>query len=119
MSTASEKLPELKAKGLPRCKGADMLVAGPDGDEKVAAELMATADKYFAQFVPNTTGECLCCGCRLGGLFGSFGWGLAHGEGRCGQCGYPARALHKIEGLGTLSNFILQYHPDDLEANVA
>lgn len=48
---------------------------------------------------------------------GGFTWGIAHGEGFCANCRWPARAHHFIkdangEGVVTLRNFVLQYHPD-------
>lgn len=33
-----------------------------------------------------TDSKCPKCGSELGGLFGSFEWGLIHGSGRCGEC---------------------------------
>lgn len=48
---------------------------------------------------------------------GGFTWGLAHGEGFCRNCRWPARAYHFIKDadgkeLITIRNVILQYHPD-------
>jgi hypothetical protein len=61
----------------------------------------------------------LCCGkslrCHFGmGLFGGFEWGLAHGEGHCTYCHYPMRGHHLVEGLGTIRNLFLAYHPSGL-----
>lgn len=64
---------------------------------------------------------CIRCGTPLGGMCGSFTWGICNGEGFCGHCKYPVRAIHRIfekdgdqEPLATLSNVILQYHPSVL-----
>jgi hypothetical protein len=48
---------------------------------------------------------------------GGFTWGLAHGEGFCRNCRWPARAYHFIKDvdgndLMTLRGVVLQYHPD-------
>jgi len=78
---------------------------------------MEEADKYLAQFVEPVAMEskkCLCCGSPLTGIFGRFQWGITNGEGACSSCGYPARAIHRMKEIGTFSNFILQYHPDEL-----
>ena len=79
-------------------------------------------DSYLENFVADADGKSKCpsCGWDLGGLLGSFSWGAAHGEGAC-SCGYPARAHHEFpdpdggEPLGTLSGYILAYHPSVLE----
>ena len=61
--------------------------------------------------------KCRNCDRPLGGLFGSFTWAFAHGEGFCSACGYPGRAAHYLEheGWKLTMNRILQYHPDFLE----
>lgn len=96
-------------------------------DPQMQAVLDAAASKmksYLSGFLP--PGDCVCCGSTLGGndknlmaaAFGSFEWGLVYGEGRCMRCGYPARAIHRIDlGEGGEFSFpwILQYHPDQLE----
>jgi hypothetical protein len=101
------------------------------------AEQTAALDKYFECFAQppfevaadgkNEIGDCPClkCGKPLLGLTsfilgGGFTWGLAHGEGFCAECRWPARAYHFIkdaEGkdLITIRNVILQYHPDFVE----
>jgi hypothetical protein len=106
-------LAKLKAKGLPRLKPLD-LFAVEKKTESYEVEL-AAAETYCAQFLPYSR-ECCLCGRRLGSWAGTFTWGIARGEGYCGECGYPARAIHKVEHIGTLSGVILQYHPDELEA---
>jgi hypothetical protein len=61
--------------------------------------------------------KCLNCFEILTGACGSFQWGLAHGEGNCCKCGWPARAYHRPEYDGEeifdrALQRILQYHPD-------
>lgn len=63
------------------------------------------------------TANCLKCGTTLNGALGSFTWGIAHGEGNCGNCGWPCRAYHnpQIDGENIFSSLLpilLQYHPD-------
>lgn len=74
-----------------------------------AVDALAAMNAYLANFVApvaHPKGKergCVCfhCGEYLtgGGLMGSFfgggfEWGLAHGEGHCSTCGWPARAYH-------------------------
>lgn len=98
-------------------------------------EIIKALDEYFAPFAqpPGETKDgkfhvkdghpCLKCGEALTGLAsmligsGGFRWGLAHGEGNCSKCGWPARMYHFIkddkgEELMTVRGFLLQYHPD-------
>jgi hypothetical protein len=126
-------LAALKAKGLPRCTY-DALVAAlgmtirpADGasPEEVAvalAELRLAVDLQVAPFIPPQK-ECLGCGSILAGdnmvdayLRATFTYGLAHGEGHCRNCGYPARANHYApkDGAGLTFRRVLQYHPDEL-----
>lgn len=84
-------------------------------------------DEYDGRFTIDDGQPCLKCGENLAGglsdfLFGKggFEWVLAHGEGHCKNCGWPARAYHFIKNadgsdLATLRNVILQYHPDCVE----
>lgn len=112
-------LVELRARQLPKLRAADIATiasdSGPEG-----AKVMAELDEYCLHFAalgerdPVFGRMCLCCGAAMSGLLGRFCWGLAHGEGECGGCGYPARAIHRIEGVGTLSTVVFQYHPDEL-----
>lgn len=78
-------------------------------------DMIAALDEYFSHFAESAA-KCLKCGEPLGGWTGTFRWGLAHGEGACSACGWPARAHHFIKDkdgrdLCSLRNFILQYHP--------
>jgi hypothetical protein len=99
-------------------------------------DIIAALDKYFEPFAqgPFTVKPdgkrdfgkqpCLKCDAPLsGGLAeallgeGGFEWGLAHGEGHCRKCRWPARAYHFIKDadgkdLMSIRGFIIQYHPD-------
>lgn len=62
--------------------------------------------------------DCICCGARLNGFMGTFEWGMVNGEGKCGRCGYPHRAYHRIyigdEKVGQLT-VILPPHPSQID----
>lgn len=62
---------------------------------------------------------CLQCGSPLGGMLGSFTWGLCWGEGYCSKCSWPCRAYHvpkDDEGkiFDRPLDRILQYHPNNV-----
>lgn len=64
--------------------------------------------------------KCIGCGDMLTGFLGGWRWGIAHGVGECGRCGWPSHGHHFIkdesgEDVVTLRNFILQIHPDFVE----
>lgn len=121
----------IKERNLPHYTAMDFFVREePAEDLEVQNAAIAAADKYLHAFVKSDTGGCVCCGKPQGHKNGSkfadaiadsllfspqFVWGLAHGEGYCATCGYPARAYHSIEGVGDIRHLILQYHPDGLE----
>ncbi len=73
---------------------------------------------YVSKFLPPRQARdgnimCVGCGSPLSGLLtGTFEWGIAHGEGHCYRCGYPARMYHFFEKRRVA--FPLQWHPDDL-----
>lgn len=111
-------LAALRTRDVPRVRAADYFSLKDASDAKAAGEL-AQWDSYLSQFAKLTDAKCLCCGnalsCRLRmGLFGGFEWGLAHGEGHCAYCRYPMRGHHQVEGLGTIRNLFLPYHPSAL-----
>ncbi len=125
-------LEQIRSLGRPRATGqsAGLVVEAKEGATPEAVALAAEAnrriDEYLRPFVaPEEDGGCIMCGSPQGGFFGSFVWGLAHGEGRCSRCGYPARALHYIKlddsaEPGELkAPVILQYHPDELRERQA
>lgn len=41
--------------------------------------------------------NCPECNEDLGGLFGTFVWGLVHGEGNCSRCGIAFRLYHYLK----------------------
>lgn len=111
-------LATLKSKGVPHATFADVfkVVEGETADPAVVAEL----DKYLGHFAPGN--DCLGCGKPLAGDIlrqfaglATFTWGLAHGEGHCRECGYPARAFHRNVGPVEFFKAVLQYHPDELK----
>jgi len=139
-STRERKpLPELQAENIPVCTA---VLAGvkinpqSDTDDEAKAEaarILSVLDDYFRIFAaPKSSGiepnfgfggtVCICCGATLGGAFGSFAWGLCHGEGTC-ECGYPCRGLHYPKDTDGESLFtrgvpvVLQYHPSELSEN--
>lgn len=122
MKFTAKRLSELQALNLPKCTPAIFEAKIPDDapDRAHAESLLAEMAKYLEQFTQSS--ECICCGSKLGAkdivdslLSGAmFRWGLAHGEGNCSKCGYPARAHHRIGDWFTLQNYILQYHPSEL-----
>lgn len=71
--------------------------------------------KSAGDFLTGNT-QCFRCEADLGGLLGSFVYGICHGEGMCRHCRWPARALHyiQIDGKDMFTGpleMILQYHP--------
>src|SRR5882724_3197415 len=113
---ASESLPHLQCSRLERLNWRNILSGGHALSLKDCIEM----DSYFRHFVAPEDG-CVCCGKPLGGgileqMLGraTFRWGIAHGEGSCRECGYPARAYHRNVGPIKFLQVILQYHPDDL-----
>ncbi len=116
-----------------RMSFADLFSAKPDAEQPRAA-LVAAVDEYLKPFArpartnnpaADLTGSlpCLQCGEFQDGLFGSFRWTLAHGEGHCCKCGWPARAIHYLKDdkgveFATIRT-ILQYHPDYVESRKA
>lgn len=112
-------LQELKDKALPRLNYLDIIKIKEGG--KLADEDAKSMSDYFLQFLP--PGPCVKCGKNLTGDImdqfigrATFTWGLAHGEGFCRECKYPARAYHRNVGPIEFVNLVLQYHPDELEA---
>lgn len=127
-----KSLEELRAENHPPAtwESVDIKIEGKD--RAIAEKIFA---EYFANFIdPKSTEsgsaglagshDCVQCGRRLDGIIGTFGWGLAHGEGNCGECGYPSRVHHRIrdedgEVFADLRFAMLQYHPDGLERREA
>lgn len=134
MKMTLEKLNELRAKNLPHATVASVGigVTVKDGETapeaiELCAKLNAELDVYYHHFTPMVDHKCIGCGERLVGkdmveayiLGCTFTWGLAHGEGYCAECGYPARAIHFIKfdnEEGSLKfQRVLQYHPSELK----
>lgn len=99
---------------LKRCTYSDL---GIKINGEGAAEVLEALDCYLADFV-KPTGSCFKCSSGIRGSF--FEYGLATGEGYCSSCGWPARALHSPKNdkgrlFDRLLEFVLQYHPDNVE----
>lgn len=103
-----------------------------DGDwaegEEAKGHLYRAVNEYLSQFADTENGSgffsaggrrCVC-GSWLGGILGTFQWGITHGEGACTACGHPARAYHRVvvEGWGELNLPLgaVPYHPSRLRA---
>ena len=118
---AKQELQRLQDAKLPRMDWRE-IVTVKEGEKLSEADEKALSE-YFAHFVK--PGPCICCSSRqgskdlmdafLGG--GKFRWGLAHGEGNCTECGWPARAYHRNVGPIEFVQVILQFHPDELRAS--
>ncbi len=108
----SKTISELKSANLPVATPESIGLKVGELNDATHKALSALTD-YLKRFVSGD--KCPQCDREFGGIFGSFVWGMAHGEGMCAECKYPMRAVHKIEGLGTIRNFILPYHPSVLE----
>lgn len=113
---------------LPVCSCANLGIKIHPNDESdveavaTASRLTATLDEYFADFA-FTNGKCPACGETLGGLLGSFRWGICHGEGHC-RCDWPCRGAHyPKDGDGEIFDSrlscVLPYHPKHIEVNEA
>jgi len=102
---------------IPRCTPWEVTIRGDDG------EPVKDLGRYLESFQPprvtrNRQLACAGCGEALTGfLFGTFEWGLAHGEGRCCRCGWPVRMYHYLKGQNGIEVHVeipLCYHPDEL-----
>lgn len=82
-----------------------------------ASKLTEVVDDYLFVFLAPNKDGCVLCGRELGGLMGTFTWDIAHGEGFCGNCKWPARAIHYINDadgdpvFNMSPRWILQYSP--------
>ena len=69
-------------------------------DEYTARELVSEAGDEELTLIEAldaaSTEDCVECGMTLGGLLGTFGWGIVNGQGSCGQCGFPYQYLHRF-----------------------
>jgi hypothetical protein len=117
-----QTLAALQARDIPRVRAADYFSKNELADAETD-QVLARWDAYLAQFARIEGGICICCGQCLAALSprgidlmigGGFEWGVAHGEGRCRYCHYPMRGHHQVDGLGTIKNLFLPYHPSTL-----
>lgn len=123
------------------CKAIDILAhtSADSEDQALLEKTLEEFDQYFKMFVkptfrglkedsPEKSMICFHYGEILTGLAafflskGGFQWGLAHGEGFCNYCKWPARAHHHPtkengEELFNMRNVVLQYHPDYVTNN--
>lgn len=87
------------------------LTLGTDDERIPWTEEEIAAYPAQAWIVPEENGNCLCpgCGWPLGGIFGSFSWGITHGIGQCFQCEkIQVRYYHYIvKGRKPLEGFAL------------
>ena len=120
MRITEERLSELST--MPRLNWREMFTVKEELSEADAAAM----DAYFSRFVMPESGElettkCIGCGSVLCGgimsvlLGATFTYGLAHGEGFCNKCKWPARSHHY--DVGPIKRFVavLQYHPSGLK----
>lgn len=112
----TKTIAELQAANLPRVQLEHFIKNIVDPDNVMPA-IRAETRPYLDRFCPPGH-SCICCDAKLLGIFGSFTWGMVNGEGFCVHCKWPARAIHRIEseslGKLTISNMVLQYHPDEV-----
>lgn len=114
MKTKEIALDEMRAKQLPRLDWRTMFeITG-----EIDGESSGALDRYFRGFLPPSE-KCASCdtpqGGMMGALLGGFVYDIIHGEGHCGNCGWPGRANHYNVGPIESLSLILQYHPDDLD----
>lgn len=109
----SRTLTELKADNLP-CATPESIGIEVGELNEATRKALSVVTEYLKLFIAGNT--CPRCGREAGGIFGSFTWGVTNGEGMCAECKYPMRAIHRIKGVGTISNMILAYHPSVLES---
>lgn len=114
---SSPNLEEMRA--LPECQLADVFTVGDDwqGDE---LESISAYLRIFHAPVDGLT----CRGCEhpLGGMLGTFTWGMVHGEGVCSKCGLPTRMYHRVkhDGEEVLTFTLpLQYHASGLSTEAS
>ena len=112
---------DLQAKGLPRMKWEDIFGGDPTDEEQAQLNeylkiFALPTERVEAESMVQSKHACIRCGKALGGLMGTFRWGIANGEGACSECGWPARAHHRPkEGPLEFFEFILPYHPDEVK----
>lgn len=99
----------------------------PNAGKEPPVEMLEDIDAYLEPFAAPILidGKNLCphCGHPFNGSLmdsllgaGGFEWGLAHGEGRCRCCRWPARLYHFVKDrrgdeLMTFRHLVLAYRP--------
>lgn len=128
---SKERLAELRV----TTAHADAKSIGYDFGEDATPEQIEDFQSYLAHFAaPRRDADgnlakghpCLACDEPLiTGLLGfldkgGFEWGLAHGEGHCRNCRWPATLYHFVKDrhgkdLVIITTVLLQIHPDQIE----
>lgn len=91
--------------------------AHDEAHQHMADALNADLDEYLGHFAFDDN-KCPGCDRKLSGIFGSFQYGLAWGEGRCCECGWPCRSHHEPKDRNgeaiftTPVQIVLAYHPE-------
>ncbi len=108
-----KSLKKLKEDGLPvaTAESIGLVIEDKTGENNEELQLTITAAAEYFDTFTSPTGKCPMCDSDYGGIFGTFTWGMAHGEGHCSNCKYPFRAHHDIKNVGRLTNLLLPYHP--------
>jgi hypothetical protein len=114
----SDALDHALALNLPRATWRDVFEIKGDG---FTSDDAAVLDEYLRKFTLRPDNLCPGCDATLVGdlvdqLLGkaTFTWGMAHGEGFCRECRYPARAYHRDFGPVKFVSAVLPYHPEEL-----
>lgn len=113
----------MTATTIEHCTVEDVFINIDDGIRAYLTEYLKPFAKpvfRYSQVSTPLLGQTLCmqCGAEQDGFLGYFVWGLAHGEGKCGKCNWPARMYHYMEmpdGEKGRIVVLLQYHPDFVE----
>ena len=117
-----KKLAELQAANLDRATVDNLGMTINIKDDIPASEVsqvetdVAAVVKYLNEYLEAFTpgDKCPLCDATIGGLLGSFMWGMANGKGFCSNCNYPVRAYHETKD-GTTFERLLAVHPSLLE----
>jgi hypothetical protein len=108
-----------------RCTWRDMFTPkdGAEPDTEILEDIDAYLELFAAPILIDGKNLCPHCGHPFNGSLmdsflgdGGFEWGLAHGEGHCRCCRWPARAYHFVKDrhgadLMTFRHWVLAYRP--------
>ncbi len=113
-TTVNKTIRELRGEKMPHatCESIGLALTPKDDTDEARqshADALILLNRYFDIFA--TGKDCPACGSEIGGLLGTFRWGIVNGEGECSHCGYPVRALHNND-IFTGMTLCLPYHPD-------